>query len=330
VILHGWLGSLPAALAAIFAALFFAVLAALGALYRSGRQRDLAGRIARYGPQRRVTAVNSHPVDKRDLNSRAQDVTNRLMSPQTQRHLAERLDLAAIARTPSEWTLLSVGLGIVIAAALSFVTGNGLIGVPAGALLAWLAPRMWLSFKIRRRRAAFREQLPDLLQLMAGAMQSGYSLLQALDAAVREDAQPAAGEFSRALAEARLGGDIEGSLETVVRRMESADLRWTVMAMRIQRNVGGDLGEILTTVAGTMRERGFLRRQVRALSAEGRLSAYILVALPVLVGIYMFLVDPKYMRPLYATPLGLLVLIVACVLLVIGAFWIRAAIRLEV
>lgn len=328
--LHGWLGSLPLALGTIFVALLIGVLSALGALSRSGRQRELAGRIERYGPQHRAIAVSSQPAGQRDLNQRALDVTNRLMRPQAQRRLAERLDLAAIARKPAEWTLLGVALGLVIAAALSLATGNILIGVLGGALVGWLAMRLWLSFKIGRRRAAFREQLPDLLQLIASALQSGYSLLQALDAVVREDAQPSSGEFSRALAEARLGGELETCLEAVVRRMDSADLRWTVMAIRIQRSVGGDLGEILTTVAGTMRERGFLRRQVHALSAEGRLSAIILVALPVLVGVFMFFVARSYMRPLYTTPLGVAVLVIDCIMVIIGAFWMRATIKLEV
>jgi Flp pilus assembly protein TadB len=330
VILHGWLGSLPVALGAIFAALFIGVLSAFGALSRSDRKRELAGRIERYGPQHTAGAVTSQPAGQRDLNRRALDVTNRMMRPQTQQRLAERLDLAAISRRPAEWTLLGVGLGILIAAALSLATGNVLIGVLAGALLGWLVMRTWLSFMIGRRRAAFREQLPDLLQLMAGAMQSGFSLPQALEAVVREGAQPAAGEFGRALAEARLGGEVEGSLDAVVRRMDSADLRWTVMAIRIQRTVGGDLAEILTTVAGTMRERGFLRRQVRALSAEGRLSAGILVALPVLLAAWLFIMAPKYMRPMYTTPLGIVVLIGACLLLVAGALFMRAAIKLEV
>ena len=156
-----------------------------------------------------------------------------------------------------------------------------------------------------RNRAAFAEQLPDVLQLIAGSLQSGFSLPQALDAVVREDTQPSTGEFSRALAEVRIGADLEDALDRVADRMDSADLRWTVMAIRIQREVGGNLAEVLLDNRGTMRERAFLRRHVRALSAEGRLSAYILVVLPVLVGIWLFISSPSYMRPLYTTPAGL-------------------------
>ena len=328
--LPGWLGSLPVALGAIFAALFIGMLCAMGALSRSGERRDLADRIERYGPRRRASALQNQPANKRDLNRRALDVADRMMSPQAQRRLAERLDLGAAGRKPAEWTLLGVGLGVVLAAALSLATGYVLIGIPAGALLAWLIMRMWLSYMIRRRRAAFSDQLSDLLQLMASALQSGFSLMQALDAVVRESAQPAQAEFSRALAEAKLGADIDVCLDMIATRMDSPDLRWTVMAIRIQRGIGGDLAEILTTIVGTIRERGFLRRQVRALSSEGRLSAYILVALPILVATWLFVTDRSYMRLLYTTPLGLLMLIGSVVLLVIGTFWIRASIRLEV
>ncbi len=217
-----------------------------------------------------------------------------------------------------------------IAAALSLVTSYVLLGVLAGALIGWLVMRLSLSMRIVRRRAAFGEQLPDMLQLIASALKSGFSLPQALDAVVREDAQPAAGELSRALAEVRLGGNLEDGLETVANRMDSDDLRWTVMAIRIQQGVGGNLAEVLLTIAGTIRERAFLRRQVRALSAEGRLSAYVLVALPVLVGIWLFISSPQYMRPLYTTHRASSCSSPPSVLLVFGALWMRKMIKVEI
>jgi len=187
-----------------------------------------------------------------------------------------------------------------------------------------------VSHKIRRRRNAFSEQLPDVLQLIAGSLQSGFSLPQALDAVIREDTQPAAAEFSRALAEARIGADVEDALQRVADRMDSTDLRWAVMAIRIQREVGGNLAEVLLTTMGTMRERAFLRRQVRALSAEGRLSAIILIALPILVGAWFFYSDPTYMRLLYTTVLGLVMFIGSAVLIVVGSLWMRKLIDIEV
>jgi tight adherence protein B len=116
--------------------------------------------------------------------------------------------------------------------------------------------------------------------LVSGALSAGLSLPQAIDTIMRDGVEPMSGEFRRALVEARLGVDIEDALDGVAERMSSKDFEWVVMAVRIQRQVGGNLSELLLTVSTTLREREFLRRQVRSLSAEGRLSAYILCGLP--------------------------------------------------
>jgi tight adherence protein B len=257
-------------------------------------------------------------------------VTAFLQSTNSEKGLAERLDLAGSERKPAEWVLLGIGGSALLAVALTLATGNAVIGILAGALLGWLSMHVILSIRIGRRRAAFGEQLPDVLQLIAGSLQSGFSLPQAVDAVVREGSQPAASEFSRALVEARLGADLEDALNRVAERMDSTDLRWTVMAIRIQREVGGNLAEVLRTTVGTMRERAFLRRQVSSLSAEGRLSAYVLIALPLLIGGWFFYSDPSYMRPLYTTLIGLVMLVGSVVLILVGAFWMRRLIKIEV
>jgi Flp pilus assembly protein TadB len=320
---------LTGSLAAIFVALFITAVTVLGARAQSGRERELAGRIARYGPRHGPSPSGEHPDAARNASSVALDVTQRLMSPAAQQRLSSRLELGAVGRKPAEWILLGGCVAVVIAAVVSVLTGNVIIGVLAGALVGWLSMRMLLSYLIRRRRSAFAEQLPDLLQLIASSLQSGFSLLQALDTVTRETAQPAAGEFARALAESRLGGDLEDCLETIADRMDSEDLRWTVMAIRIQRGIGGNLAEVLTTTVNTIRERGYLRRQVHALSAEGRLSAYVLVALPVVVGGFLSITRPTYMRPLYTTHMGELMLAGALVLVVLGTVIMRQMIKLE-
>jgi Flp pilus assembly protein TadB len=320
---------LTGGLAAIFVALFIVAVAVVGSRARSGRERELAGRIARYGPRHGTSPAKEHAVEGRNASSVALDVTQRLMSPAAQQRLSVRLELAAVGRKPAEWVLLGGCVAVVIATGVGVLTGNFIIGVLVGALIGWLSMRMQLSYLIRRRRGAFAEQLPDLLQLLASSLQSGFSLPQALDAVVRETAQPAAGEFARALAESRLGGDLEDCLETIADRMGSDDLRWTVMAIRIQRGIGGNLAEVLTTTVNTIRERGYLRRQVHALSTEGRLSAYILIALPVVIGAFLFLTRPTYMRPLYTTHMGELMLAGAVVLLVLGTVIMRQMIKLE-
>jgi tight adherence protein B len=226
--------------------------------------------------------------------------------------------------------VLGCAAGLVLAVLVTLLSGNLLAGILVGAVVGWLGMRLIVSVRISRRRGAFAEQLPDVLQLVAGALQSGFSLPQALDAVVREDSQPAAGEFSRALAETRIGGELEIAMNRVADRMNSTDLRWTIMAIAIHRQVGGNLVEVLRNTADTMRERAQMRRQVRALSAEGRLSAYILVALPVVLAAFMFLARPDYIRPLYTTTFGLVMLIGSVVLVVVGSIWMRNVVRLEV
>jgi tight adherence protein B len=165
---------------------------------------------------------------------------------------------------------------------------------------------------------------------MAGSLKAGLSLAQALDTVVREGQEPLSGEFRRALVETRLGVPIEDALESIGMRMESADFEWTVMAIRIQREVGGNLAELLLNVAGTLRERDYLRRQVKALSAEGRFSAYILLAMPPGVILYMMAVNPSYLNPLIHTPQGLVLLCGMVLLMGIGALTMKKMVKVEV
>ena len=169
-------------------------------------------------------------------------------------------------------------------------------------------PWVYLKFRHSRRLNKFNAQLAETLGLMAGGLQAGLSLPQAIDSVVREGTEPMAGELRRALVEQRLGVDITDALEGVGQRMDSEDFDWIVMAIRIQREVGGNLAEILHTVSETLREREYLRRQVKALSAEGRLSGYILTGLPPLIGLYMMIVNPDYIALLYTTLPGFVLL----------------------
>ena len=140
---------------------------------------------------------------------------------------------------------------------------------------------------------------------MSGSLSAGLSLAQSVDTVVREGQEPIAGEFKRVLVETRLGVSLESALDGVAERMVSKDFEWVVMAIRIQREVGGNLAELLNTVAATLRERDYLRRQVQTLSAEGKLSAYILGGLPPAMVIYMLMVRRDYVMPLFTDPMGL-------------------------
>jgi tight adherence protein B len=329
-----WL--LATGLAGVFAGLLLAALMLVRPLAARGPRR-LARQLERYGP-RHASAAEPGPQAPATEAHEAENAAHAaiglaagmLRSTHTEQRLARRLEWAGIARPPAEWALLTACAVAVCAALLAAAARNPLLGVPAGALVGWLAMRLVVSVRIGRRRAAFSEQLPEVLQLIASSLQSGFSLAQALDAVVREESQPAAGEFARALAEARIGANLEDAMDRVADRTASTDLRLTVMAIRIQREVGGNLAEVLRTTVATMRERAFLRRQIKALSAEGRLSSYILIALPLLVGAWFFYVDPNYMSRLYTTAPGLAMFAGSALLMVAGVVWMRKLIHIEV
>lgn len=253
-----------------------------------------------------------------DIRGSAVAITDRIVKGDFEHRMSQRLAGAGSKLTASEWVLLHAGIAIG-AAFVGFVLGGGVLSVML-LLLGVIGPWFYLRTRHNRRLAAFNGQLAETLGLMAGGLQAGLSLPQAIDSVVREGNEPMAGELRRSLVEQRLGVDITDALDNVGERMDSEDFQWIVMAIRIQREVGGNLAEILHTVADTLREREYLRRQVRALSAEGRLSGYILTGLPPLVFAYMTFANPEYARVLYTTTVGFIILGVALFMLALGSF----------
>jgi tight adherence protein B len=244
--------------------------------------------------------------------------------------LATKLDRAGLSLKAAEWLLLHAGIAVGAALAGLVLTGGSillaLVSFAAGATLPWF----FLSFKASRRIKGFNAALAQTLQIVAGALQAGLSLPQAVDTVVQEGDEVVSEEFRRAIIEQRLGVEIEDALDSVADRMGSADFKWVVMAVRIQREVGGNLSELLLTVAGTLREREYLRRQVSVLSAEGRLSAWILGGMPPLFLGYLLLTKPEYVAPMFNTALGLLMLGTASVMMLVGSFWLKKTVKVEV
>ena len=239
------------------------------------------------------------------------------------------LEAAGLPLRTAEWLLIQVGFAVGLSLLFLLLSGGSLLATVLGLVLGLLAPWMFLTIRRDRRETAFVTQLPDTLQLIAGSLQAGYSLPQALDTVVREGRPPMQTEFNRALVEMRLGRTAEDALDGIAARTGSQDFEWVVMAIRIQREVGGNLAELLTTVGDTIRERQRLRRQVKVLSAEGRLSAWILGAMPLLFSVYLVIAKPDYVRPLFSG-IGLALVLLAAILLAVGAFWISRAVRVEV
>ena len=182
----------------------------------------------------------------------------------------------------------------------------------------------------RRRFRAFESQLPDTLQLLAGTLRAGYSLPQGMEAVSKEVADPMGQELRRAMSEARLGRDIEECLGGVAERLSSADFAWAVMAIGIQREVGGNLNELLNSVAETMVARERLKREISALTAEGRMSAGVLSFLPPGLGLVLWLMNPDYVELLFTDFLGNVLLALGLVSALTGLAWMKKVITVDV
>lgn len=331
-----WLSesSLPLILGATFLGLLMLCYVALGGIGRDERHGRVRRRLSLYTLTGRAPVKHEETTTVLGTSHVARSAVELAGKVVRERGFEEslglRLEAAGVPLRAAEWMLIHVGVAIAAALLALLISGGGVIATILGLALGLGLPSVYLTIKESRRTSAFLGQLPDTLQLIAGSLSAGYSMPQAMDTVVREGSQPMTSEFNRALVEARLGVPIEDAMDGIAERMKSKDFAWVVMAIRIQREVGGNLAELLTTVSATLRERERLRRQVKVLSAEGRLSAWILGLLPPVFALYLVLVQPGYLEPLVTELLGWALIGVGVTLLAIGVLWMRKAVRVEV
>jgi tight adherence protein B len=303
----------------------------LGTAARVKADRDMAARMAAIG--RSVPQTTSTPVAKPGSGWIPEGMSSfgeRFAKAQGfSEKLDAQLEAAGSNLRSGEFVVATVGgglLGAVLGAAmLRNLMLAGVIGI-VGAL----GPTVVLRMSLGKRSDKMREQLPDVLTIMASSLRAGHSFLQALDTVAREIPAPAQVEFQRLVAEIRLGRPAEDALEALADRVGSADFRWAVLAVNIQREVGGNLAEILDNVADTLRERAMMRRQIKVLTAEGRLSAWVLAILPFAIALYMFAVNPEYISLLVTTQVGLIMLGTGGVLMILGILWMRKIVDIDV
>jgi tight adherence protein B len=224
--------------------------------------------------------------------------------------------------------VLTVGTLTVVLGGLGFALGGFLLGV---ALLVAVpfAAKLLLKFRASRRQATFADQLDDSLQLMAGSLRAGHSLLRAVDSVAHEADAPTSEEFSRIVNETRVGRDLNDALDEVAERMGSDDFTWVAQAIAIHREVGGNLAEVLDAVGHTIRERNAIRRQVKALSAEGKLSAIVLMALPFGVTAFISMSNPAYIAKFTQSVTGYAMLAAAVVMLLVGGLWLKSTVKIK-
>jgi tight adherence protein B len=240
---------------------------------------------------------------------------------------AAALERAGVATALPDVVLL-VGLATVVLGILGLLLGGVLVAVLL-AVAAPLSARLVLRFRTGRRRAAFADQLDDSLQLMASSLRAGHSLLRAVDAVSTEAAAPTSEEFARIVNETRVGRDLGDALDEVAERTGSDDFRWVAQAIGIHREVGGNLAEVLDTVGHTIRERNAIRRQVKALSAEGKLSAVVLMALPFGIVAFLSVTNPAYLSGFTGSLVGWCMVAAVVVLLTVGGLWLKKTVAIR-
>ena len=311
--------AMGAGLAAMGLALFLAaqLLLNAGPAFRLASAK--AGTMARPG-----SVTNS----ARNVRDRMEGMAERALERRDRgRLVGSALERAGLALRPAEFVVL-VGAVAFVAAAVTGLS-SGPIGAAAAAAVVIIAARSWLSYKATRRSEAFTEQLTQTVQLLAGSLRAGHALPQAVEVLAREADSPTCDEFQRLVAELRLGRDMAHSLQAMSERVRSQDFEWVVRAIEIHRGVGGNLAEVLDNIQVTIRDRNYVRRQFKSLSAEGRYSAYLLISLPFLVVAALLVTTPDYINKIFESGNGRLLGIGALVNLAIGSAWLKSILRVR-
>lgn len=285
-----------------------------------------AGRSGIALSRRRPGAVDE-PSALTKLANSASGLMDRAVGDKANFGKRNALEQAGIKMRPADFNLLILCVSVT-AGVVGFVLAGILIGI-LFLLLGPLGAMIVVKILTARRRAKFDQQLGDTLQMLSGGLRAGHSLLRSIDAAATEAESPTSEEFARIVAENRLGRDLKDSLVDAAQRLKCEDFGWTAQAIEIHREVGGDLAEVLDHVAETIRERSQIKGQVRALSAEGKLSAYILIALPICMFFFLYVSNPGYIGVLFTNLVGWVMAVVGVVLLALGAYWLSRVIKIK-
>ncbi len=320
-----------AAISSVGIAVFLSVaLATVWLLLRFERKRGPMELLDSYAARPRQSRRVGAGVDAESSKSRVIAAVDSIAAERGYAAIiGEMLERAGLALRPMEFIYFHFLGTLAVVLMTWWATGNVAAFMLAVAMTV-VAPLFVLRFLASRRRKAFETQLPNILSLMAGSLRAGWGLQQSIDLVVQQSVEPVRSEFARAQAQVRLGIPLEEALGTVAQRVQSADFAWAVTAIGIQREVGGNLAEVLDIVASTIRERGQLREHVIALTAEGRFSALILGVMPFVLLATMAVLMPTYVGALFATTIGQAMLALGLVMLVIGLIWLGRLMKIEV
>ena len=294
-----------------------------------GGSQSVEARMARYaGPNAGQAAVEVADKKKKAKKKRdrkeidpfatlSADVEDKRFATKVARDLARANLKLRVAEYYYIRMGMSLGMGVLLFVFRDPV--SGLVGFFAGYML----PRFWIGRKIGGRLKGFNKQLPDTIVLLSNSLRAGSSFLQSIELVSREGAPPMSEEMGRVVREVNLGLGMEEALANLVRRIKSDDLDLMVTAIGIQQQVGGNLAEILDTIAFTIRERVRIKGDINTLTAQGRVSGYLVAFLPIGLGVALNAINPAFMQPLFTETIGRILIAVGAVMMTIGFLAIR-------
>lgn len=312
-------------------AAFVVILAVFGLVARSLSRDDVSDRLSQFAGRSDIEKVDSG----QQTLARIDAVVKKSRSGS---NIARDLARANLKLTVAEFIGLKLGSALVgglAGAAIGRATPQAMfISALVGVILFSFVPNIYLSMRAKNRIKSFNNQLGDTITLMANSLRSGYSFLQTLDMVAREAPEPVSTEFNRIVQEVGLGRSTEEALDGLLRRIPSDDLELLITAVNIQHEVGGNLAQILDTIGHTIRERVRIKGEIKTLTAQGRISAYVITALPVGLAIFISVINPEYMSPIFSFGLPpehwCCMPVVASIMILIGYFAIMKIVDIEV
>lgn len=310
------------------------IVIVIGFRYVATPRREVADRMGRYvkvGEELvQASTVSLLASGASGWRSLIRRLSRYFESPQWTRSVEHKLTRAGLMLRGSEFLVICLGTALAGALALFvFTKGKGAFALLGAAVGYWL-PFLVLRVKIDRRTKAFNDQLGDALILIANSLLTGYSFLQSIDMVAREMPAPISQEFSRVLKEMNLGVTTEDALNNLAKRVDSDDLDLVITAVLIQRQVGGNLAEVLNNIANTIRGRIKIKGEIKTLTAQGRISGLVVGCLPFGLGLVLYALNPEYIQPLFSQPAGQAMLAAALVSQMIGIIFIRKIVNIDV
>lgn len=246
------------------------------------------------------------------------------------RNLRTQLARANLKLTVGEFMAATLICMILFPAVVFILRRDLFLLYPLAAVLGFFAPRWYVAYLQGKRLKAFNDQLGDIISMMVNGIRAGYSVLQAMEAVAKEMDEPASEEFGRVVKEVQLGLSLEQALDNLLRRVPSDDLDMTVTAIKVQQEVGGNLAEVLDTISFTIRERVRIKGEIRTLTAQARISGYIVSLLPIGVAILVYVINPRFMGAMFQSACGWMMLGVAGVGIVTGFLITQKIANIEV